>query len=158
MICTAAWVFQRVDSARVTAEGKTTGEIGPGALILLGVEADDTPAHAALMAKKAAELRVFCDEHGKMNRSLLDTGGEVLAVSNFTLCANCRHGRRPEFLGAARPETARPLYELFMQELRRLGVARVEAGLFGAHMQISMMGNGPVTIPLDTRDWLRTAP
>ena len=100
-------VFQRVDSARVTAEGKTTGEIGPGALILLGVEADDTPAHAALMAKKAAELRVFCDEHGKMNRSLLDTGGEVLAVSNFTLCANCRHGRRPEFLGAARPETAR---------------------------------------------------
>ena len=151
-------VFQRVDSARVTAEGKTTGEIGPGALILLGVEADDTPAHAALMAKKAAELRVICDEHGKMNRSLLDTGGEVLAVSNFTLCANCRHGRRPEFLGAARPETARPLYELFMQELRRLGVARVEAGLFGAHMQISMMGNGPVTIPLDTRDWLRTAP
>ena len=143
-------VFQRVDSARVTAEGKTTGEIGPGALILLGVEADDTPAHAALMAKKAAELRVFCDEHGKMNRSLLDTGGEVLAVSNFTLCA--------KFLGAARPETARPLYELFMQELRRLGVARVEAGLFGAHMQISMMGNGPVTIPLDTRDWLRTAP
>ena len=97
-------VFQRVDSARVTAEGKTTGEIGPGALILLGVEADDTPAHAALMAKKAAELRVFCDEHGKMNRSLLDTGGEVLAVSNFTLCANCRHGRRPEFLGRPGPK------------------------------------------------------
>ncbi len=150
-------VFQRVYSAKVTVEGKITGEIGPGALILLGVEQGDTPAHAALMAKKIAELRVFCDDRDKMNRSLIDTNGEVLAVSNFTLCADCRHGRRPDFFRAARPETAEPLYALFMEELRRQGVSRVEAGRFGAHMQVQMEGNGPVTILLDTRDWIRAS-
>lgn len=150
-------VFQRVYSAKVTVEGKITGEIGPGALILLGVEQGDTPAHAALMAKKIAELRVFCDDRDKMNRSLIDTNGEVLAVSNFTLCADCRHGRRPDFFRAARPETAEPLYALFMEDLRRQGVSRVEAGRFGAHMQVQMEGNGPVTILLDTRDWIRAS-
>lgn len=150
-------VFQRVYSAKVTVEGKITGEIGLGALILLGVEQGDTPAHAALMAKKIAELRVFCDDRDKMNRSLIDTNGEVLAVSNFTLCADCRHGRRPDFFRAARPETAEPLYALFMEELRRQGVSRVEAGRFGAHMQVQMEGNGPVTILLDTRDWIRAS-
>ncbi len=150
-------VFQRVYSAEVTVEGKITGAIGPGALILLGVEQGDTPAHAALMAKKTAELRVFCDDRDKMNRSLIDTKGEVLAVSNFTLCADCRHGRRPDFFNAARPETAEPLYALFMEELRRLGVSRVESGRFGAHMRVRMEGNGPVTILLDTRDWMRAS-
>ena len=150
-------VFQRVFSARVQVDGDTVGEIGPGALVVLGVEQGDTPELAALMAKKTAELRVFCDEQDKMNRSLLDTGGAVLAVSNFTLCADCRHGRRPDFFAAARPDTAEPLYRFFMEELSRLGVAQVEAGRFGAHMQVSMEGNGPVTILLDTRDWIRKA-
>lgn len=146
-------VFQRVYDAHVEVEGKTVGAIGKGALILLGVMDGDTPAEAALMAQKIARLRVFTDEADKMNLSLLDIDGEVLAVSNFTLAANCSHGRRPEFLKAARPDTALPLYEQFMDELRTLGVAKVEAGEFGADMTVHMRGEGPVTIVLDTEDW-----
>ncbi len=146
-------IFQRVFSASVKVDGETVGEIGPGALILLGVEQGDTPEQACLMARKAANLRVFTDEKDKMNLSLLDIGGEVLAVSNFTLAADCSHGRRPDFFAAARPEQARPLYELFMEELGKNGVRKVEAGRFGEHMEVDMRGNGPVTIPLDTRDW-----
>lgn len=145
-------VFQRVYDARVEVDGETVGAIGKGALILLGVMQGDTPEHAALMAKKIANLRVFTDQNDKMNLSLLDIGGEVLAVSNFTLAANCSHGRRPEFLAAARPEVAEPLYERFMQELRGYGLT-VQAGEFGADMTVSMRGNGPVTILLDTEDW-----
>lgn len=146
-------IFQRVYDAHVEVEGRTVGAIGRGALILLGVVQGDTPEEAALMAKKIANLRVFTDENDKMNLSLLDIGGEVLAVSNFTLAANCSHGRRPEFLRAARPDTAQPLYERFMEELCRNGVTKVEAGEFGADMTVHMRGNGPVTIPLDTEDW-----
>ena len=104
------------------------------------------------MAQKIANLRVFTDEQDKKNLSLLDIGGQVLVVSNFTLAANCSHGRRPEFLAAARPQQAEPLYELFMQELRDLGL-HVEAGEFGADMAVEMSGDGPVTIILDTKDW-----
>lgn len=147
-------IFQRVYDAHVEVGGQTVGAIGRGALILLGVVQGDTEKEAALMAKKIANLRVFTDDKDKMNLSLLDIGGAVLAVSNFTLAANCSHGRRPEFLQAARPETARPLYEYFMEELRRNGVAEVQAGRFGADMTVHMRGNGPVTIPLDTEDWI----
>lgn len=146
-------VFQRVYDAKVEVDGRVVGEIGKGALILLGVMEGDTPAEATLMAQKAANLRVFTDEADKMNLSLLDIGGEVLTVSNFTLAANCSHGRRPDFFGAARPNVAEPLYEQFMNELRGLGITKVEAGEFGADMTVSMRGEGPVTIILDTEDW-----
>ena len=146
-------VFQRVLSAGVTVDGQTVGEIGAGALILLGVEQDDTPDKADLMAQKIANLRVFTDASGKFNDSLLDIGGGALVVSNFTLCANCRHGRRPEFLSAARPAVAEPLYEQFAQCLRDAGVTQVATGRFGADMRVTMEGNGPVTIVLDTKDW-----
>ena len=146
-------VFQRVLSAGVTVDGQIVGEIGAGALILLGVEQDDTPDKADLMAQKIANLRVFTDASGKFNDSLLDIGGGALVVSNFTLCANCRHGRRPEFLSAARPAVAEPLYEQFAQCLRDAGVTQVATGRFGADMRVTMEGNGPVTILLDTKDW-----
>lgn len=145
-------VFQRVYDASVTVEGRTTGSIGTGALILLGVMREDTEAQATLMAQKVANLRVFTDAQDKMNLSLLDIGGEALVVSNFTLAANCSHGRRPEFFAAACPEQAEPLYERFMDELRALGI-RVASGEFGADMTVHMNGEGPVTILLDTADW-----
>ena len=146
-------IFQRVYEASVEVDGQTVGAIGKGALVLLGVMEGDTEAQAALLAKKIANLRVFTDENDKMNLSLLDIGGGVLAVSNFTLAANCSHGRRPEFMRAARPATAQPLYEYFMEELRRNGVANVQAGEFGADMTVHMRGEGPVTIPMDTEEW-----
>lgn len=146
-------VFQRVYDAKVEMEGRTVGAIGKGALVLLGVVDGDTAAEAALMAQKIANLRVFTDDADKMNLSLLDIGGEVLSVSNFTLAANCSHGRRPEFFKAARPDVAEPLYEQFMAELRKAGVVSVQAGEFGADMTVSMRGEGPVTIILDTEDW-----
>ena len=146
-------VFQRVYNASVSVERETVGTIEKGALILLGVMANDTPKEAALMAKKIANLRVFTDDNDKMNLSLLEIDGEVLAVSNFTLAANCSHGRRPEFLAAARPDVALPLYEQFVTELRKQGIVKVETGSFGADMTVSMCGNGPVTILLDTEDW-----
>lgn len=148
-------VFQRVYDARVEVDGQMVGAVEHGALILLGVVQGDTQVQASLLAKKIAQLRVFTDENDKMNLSLLDIGGEALVVSNFTLAANCSHGRRPEFLSAARPEQAQPLYEFFMDELRGLGVSKVEAGQFGADMTVHMRGNGPVTILLDTKEWDR---
>ncbi len=149
-------VFQRIYDASVTVEGRETGAVGKGALILLGVLREDTEAQAVLMAQKIANLRVFTDEQDKMNLSLLDIGGEALVVSNFTLAANCSHGRRPEFFAAARPEQAEPLYERFMKELSALGI-RVASGEFGADMTVHMNGNGPVTILLDTADWEKKA-
>ena len=145
-------VYQRVSSASVTVEGNVIGQIEKGAVLLLGVGQEDTKADADLLAKKAAELRVFEDENGKMNLSLLDVGGGALVVSNFTLYGNCRHGRRPEFLAAARPETAVPLYEYFVETLQSLGVARVETGEFGADMALQIGGDGPVTLILDSAD------
>lgn len=142
--------YQRVSAARVTVDGAVAGEIGPGAALLLGIGTEDTEKEVGLLARKAAELRVFPDEEGKFRYSLLDVGGEALVVSNFTLYGNCRHGRRPEFLGAARPETAIPLYEAFLRALRELGVSRVQAGVFGADMKVDIHADGPVSLWLDT--------
>ncbi len=148
-------VYQRVSQARVEVEGETVGAIGGGVLLLVGVCPEDTPAEATLLAKKVAELRVFEDENGKMNRSLLDVGGGVLAVSQFTLCANVQHGRRPDFFGAARPEIARPLFDEVVAQLRACGVDTVQTGVFGADMQVSLLNDGPVTLILDTDVWKR---
>lgn len=145
-------VYQRVSSASVTVEGNVIGQIEKGAVLLLGVGQEDTEADADLLAKKTAELRVFEDGDGKMNLSLLDIGGEALVVSNFTLYGNCRHGRRPDFFGAARPDKAIPLYEYFVRALRDLGVTRVETGEFGADMALQIGGDGPVTIVMDSAD------
>ena len=146
-------VYQRVSQARVEVEGETVGAIGGGVLLLVGVCPEDTPAEAALLAKKVAELRVFEEDNGKMNRSLLDVGGGVLAVSQFTLCANVQHGWRPDFFGAARPEIARPLFDEVVAQLRACGVDTVQTGVFGADMQISLLNDGPVTLILDTDVW-----
>lgn len=148
-------VYQRVSSASVAVDGRTVASIGPGVLLLVGVTTEDTPAEAALLAQKAAHFRVFDDEQGKINRSVLDTGGSVLAVSQFTLCANTRHGRRPDFLAAARPEQARPLFDEVVRGLREAGVQDVQTGVFGADMQVSLVNDGPLTLMLDTNDWKR---
>lgn len=148
-------VFQRVASARVTADGQPAGAIQSGALILLGITVEDTETQATLLANKIANLRVFCDEQDKLNLSALDVGAAFLVVSNFTLCADCSHGRRPDFFGAARPEKAEPLYEFFMQALRAAGIKQVESGVFGADMSIDMQADGPITLLLDTNDFSR---
>ena len=146
-------VFQRVTRAAVTADGAPAGSIGAGALILLGITSADTEAQAKLLASKVANLRVFCYDQDKLNLSALDVGAELLVVSNFTLCADCSHGRRPDFFGAARPEQAEPLYQRFMEYLRQAGVKRVDCGVFGADMSIDMQADGPITLLLDTNDW-----
>ena len=142
-------VVTRVKSASVTIDGKVNGSIGQGFLILLGVGLSDTPEITAKLADKICSLRVFEDEAGKMNRSLADVGGAVLVVSQFTLYGNCRHGRRPDFLSAAKPDLAIPLYELFMEKCRALGF-HVEHGEFGADMLVASDNDGPVTLMLDT--------
>ena len=146
-------VYQRVREAAVTVDGTEVSRIGQGVLLLVGVTKEDTEAEAALLARKVAGFRVFSDENDKFNYSVLDVGGEVLAVSQFTLCANTRHGRRPDFLQAARPEQAAPLFERFVELLREQGVKGVQTGVFGADMKVYMLGDGPVTLTLDTDDW-----
>ena len=146
-------VYQRVSSATVTVDGETVGAIGPGLLLLCGIETGDTEKEIRLMAKKVVNLRMFSDKNDKFNYSLLDVGGSVLAVSQFTLCANCSHGRRPEFFDAARPETAQPLFNRFTEALREEGAAQVQTGRFGASMRVSLCNEGPVTLILDTKDW-----
>ncbi len=145
-------VLQRVSEAKVEVEGKAVGRIGRGFLVLLGVAGEDTQKHAEVLADKISGLRVFTDENDKMNLSLHDIGGEVLVISNFTLCADCSHGRRPSFINAARPETAEPLYEYFCERIKSNGIKRVEKGVFGADMQVSLINDGPVTIDIDTKD------
>ena len=125
-------VFQRVTEASVTVNGNEIAAIDHGVLLLVGVCEGDTEQEAALLAKKVAELRVFCDENDKMNRSVLDISGSILAVSQFTLCANTARGRRPDFFGAARPDIAKPLFDYFVECLRRNGVSDVQTGEFGA--------------------------
>ena len=148
-------VFQRVTEASVTVEGTQIAEIDHGVLLLVGVCDGDTEQEAQVMAKKVAELRVFCDENDKMNLSVLDVGGSVLAVSQFTLCASTARGRRPDFFGAARPEVAKPLFDYFVECLRQNGVADVQTGEFGADMKVRLLNDGPVTILLDTDTWKR---
>ncbi len=142
-------VIQRVIEGRVTVEGRVTGAIEGGLVILLGVGAGDTAAEAELLANKIANLRIFGDADGKFNLSALDVGAEMLVVSQFTLFADCRRGRRPSFSDAARPETAIPLYEAFVGCLRGMGF-RVETGEFQAMMLVEIKNDGPVTIWLDT--------
>lgn len=144
-------VLQRVIRASVSVEDKTIARIGPGLCILLGVGEGDTAAAAEELAEKIAQLRIFRDEAGLFNRSILDVGGEALVVSQFTLYADCRRGRRPSFSHAARPEVAEPLVEHFCRALRAAGVP-TQAGVFGAMMLVEIHNDGPVTILLDTAD------
>lgn len=143
-------VLQCCSSGSVTVEEKVVGSVERGYVALLGITAEDTCAEARLLAEKVVALRVFEDEEGKLNRSLQDIGGGMLVVSNFTLCADARHGRRPSYIRAARPEAAKPLYEFFVEYLRSLGVTRVETGVFGAEMKVNICNSGPVTLVLDT--------
>ncbi len=145
-------VVQRVSSARVDTDGITVGEIGKGFLVLLGIHCDDTQRHAAALANKIAGLRVFTDENDKMNLTLTDVGGNLLVVSNFTLYGDCSHGRRPSFVSAARPDTAKPLYEFFCKRLEESGFENVQRGVFGADMAVSLVNDGPVTLIIDTDD------
>jgi D-tyrosyl-tRNA(Tyr) deacylase len=142
-------VVQRVSRAKVTMEGRVTGEISAGLVILLGVGKEDTSAIAAAMAEKASNLRIFEDDQGKMNRSLLDVKGEALVVSQFTLYGDARGQRRPSFISAAPPELAKKLYEEFCEALRGLGVD-VETGIFQAMMSVELVNEGPVTILIDS--------
>lgn len=141
-------VLQRVSRGRVSVEGRTVGEIGPGLVLLVGAGHGDGEAQIELLVEKIAHLRIFEDEAGKMNRSLLEMGGEALVVSQFTLYADTRKGRRPSFTDAALPEVAAPLVERFAARLEALGV-RVQQGEFGAHMLVEIENDGPVTILLE---------
>ena len=145
-------VIQRVTEARVEVGKDTVGEIGAGLRILLGVTHSDGEAQARLLARKTAGLRIFTDEQDKMNRSVLDTGGSALVVSQFTLYADCRRGRRPSFTEAAKPDEADRLYRYYVEQLCREGIRRVETGVFGADMKVSLLNDGPVTILLDTKE------
>lgn len=148
-------VLQRVKNAAVTINGAETRAIGQGLLILLGVAAADSLDDARLLARKCAELRIFEDENQKLNLSALDLGYEVMVVSNFTLQADTRKGRRPSFIAAAKPPLSVDAYELFIQCVREAGIAKVETGEFGAEMQIALVNDGPVTLVLDTEEWKR---
>src|SRR5208337_1317836 len=142
-------VAQRVSRAKVTVEGKVTGEIGPGLMILLGVGKEDTSLVAVAMAEKVANLRIFEDEQGKMNKSLLEVKGSALVVSQFTLYGDARGQRRPSYLAAAGPEMAKKLYEEFSEGLRRLNIPGGN-GIFQAMMSVELVNEGPVTILLDS--------
>ena len=144
-------VLQRTTGARVRVDGAIVGEIGPGLVVLLGVGPDDTEGIAGDLARKAAELRIFRDDDGRTNRSLLDTGGSALVISQFTLFADTRRGRRPGFTGAAQPELAEHLYGTLVAALAGLGVP-VATGRFGAEMAVELVNDGPFTILLDTAD------
>ena len=143
-------IIQRVLEASVSIEGSKKAEIGEGLLVLLGIEEQDSEEDIRWLSAKIAKLRIMNDENGVMNRSLLDTGGDVIVVSQFTLHASTRKGNRPSFIDAARPEHAVPLYESVAAQLRARGVA-VETGRFGAHMDVQLTNDGPVTIILDTK-------
>jgi D-aminoacyl-tRNA deacylase len=142
-------VLQRVRKASVTVEGELFSGIGPGLLLLVGVAAGDGEAQADWLAVKVAGLRIFNDGEGKMNLSVRDVGGEVLAVSQFTLLADTRKGKRPSFVRAAPPEEAEPLFDHFCERLRATGVGTVETGSFGAMMEVALVNDGPVTIVLE---------
>ena len=144
-------VIQRVNAAEVMIDGRTVGRIGPGLLVLVGVEEGDTLADADWVAEKTARMRIFADEAGKMNRSVVDIDGGLLVVSQFTLHAATQKGNRPSFLRAARPEEAVPLYERFLAALEREAGRPVARGVFAAAMEVSLVNDGPVTILLDSR-------
>ncbi len=146
-------VIQRVLKSSVSVDGKIVGSSGKGYMILVGVAKGDTEKHADLLAKKTANLRVFKDENDKMNLSILDIDGEVLAISQFTLCADCKKGNRPSFAQSESPERANELYEYYCEKLREYGIKKVDKGIFGANMKVSLVNDGPVTICFDTDIW-----
>ena len=146
-------IVQRINKGKCIADGEFSGEIETGLLVLLGVHESDSDAEAELLAKKVANLRIFTDENDKMNLSVLDIGGGVLTVSNFTLCADTKKGNRPSYIEAKEPQEADRLYEYFMKCLKNNGIANLAHGKFGADMQIETELHGPVTIILDTDTW-----
>jgi len=143
-------VVQRVSSASVSVDGKVTGFIGHGLLIFLGIHTSDTSTHVHWMTKKVANLRIFHDVEGKMNRSVMDVAGGLLVISQFSLYGDARKGNRPSFIEAARPEIAIPLYEQFVVDLARVSGCEVQTGIFAAHMDVQLVNNGPVTIIIDS--------
>ncbi|MBM7855005.1 D-tyrosyl-tRNA(Tyr) deacylase [Desulfohalotomaculum tongense] len=143
-------VVQRVTSGSVTVENREVGAVKKGLVVLLGVGKNDTDADVDYLAEKIARLRIFEDENGKLNLSVLDVGGEVLAVSQFTLYGDCRRGRRPSFSGAAAPEAANELYQQFVHKLQQLGL-KVATGRFQTHMVVNIVNDGPVTLLLDSK-------
>ena len=143
-------VVQRVTEASVTVNGETVGAVGPGLMVLIGVSTEDTDADLKYMADKVPNLRIFDDENGVMNRSILDTGGEILSISQFTLLGDVRHGKRPSWIRAERPEEANDMYMRFNEALRAKGI-RVEEGVFQAEMLVEIHNDGPVTILLDSK-------
>lgn len=146
-------VIQRVSEASVKVDGATIGQIETGFLVLLGFESDDTEEDVEWISNKIVQMRIFADEEGKMNRSLLDIEGEVLLISQFTLHASTKKGNRPSFIKAARPETAIPLYEATIQNMKTmLGEAKVKTGSFGADMKVALVNDGPVTIAMDSKN------
>ena len=148
-------VIQRVSHASVTVDGEFISKIGKGYLILLGVMDDDTEYDAEVLAKKTSTLRVFEDDEGKMNLDIQNVDGEVLAVSQFTLCADVKKGNRPSFIRSAHPDRANELYEYFCEKLIENGVKNVEKGVFGADMKVDLLNDGPVTILYDSEIWRR---
>lgn len=146
-------VIQRVTEASVEVEDKIVGECKKGYLVLFGAAEGDTVEDVEILAKKTANLRVFCDENDKMNLSVLDIDGEILAISQFTLLADVKKGNRPSFINAMAPVEAERLYKLYCEKLRELGVKRVDEGIFGADMKVSLVNDGPVTIIFDTEIW-----
>lgn len=143
-------VIQRVTFSNVKVDGETIGEIEKGFMILLGVAEGDGRKEADFLAKKIANMRIFEDENGKMNLSILQIQGACLVISQFTLCADCKKGNRPSFINAAKPDEAEGLYEYFMGSLKENGVEKIESGSFGADMKVTLLNDGPVTIILDT--------
>ena len=148
-------VLQRVTHANVVVEGELISEIEKGFLILLGVSGDDTKDDADVLSKKISGMRVFEDENGKMNLSLTDIGGSVLVISQFTLLADCRKGRRPSFINAGPPDMANELYEYFCERIKTDGIENVKKGIFGADMKVSLLNDGPVTILLDSKELIK---
>lgn len=148
-------VLQRVSNANVKINGEIHGEILKGLVILLGIDQNDEEAEADFLVQKIHNIRIFCDENDKMNLSLKDIDGEVLIISNFTLCGDCGQGRRPYFGNAAAPKKAEDLYNYFIKKFKETGTKRVESGIFGEDMKLSLLNDGPVTIILDTKDLIK---
>lgn len=150
-------IIQRVKKAEITINSEEKRSVSHGFVVLLGVAENDGKREAEFLADKTVNLRIFCDENDKMNLSLLDVAGDILIVSNFTLCADCSHGRRPAFVKAAKPDIANELYEYFVECVRKSGVKNVATGEFGADMLVSLDNDGPVTIILDTDEILKSS-